>query len=174
MKESITKVAMVLALALSGITHESCAKEAVSTHHIVASGVGSLSNEEVMSSIRQIQDVTAEGRKLYASLDALADIDFEAAKAAAEVMRADIIGALAIAEFLFQALPDVSVIRTFPKDSLRYKLCRAVAEARHNAKNLDDLLNQILSVSPNRETHVNPDALVQLAKLGTEAAAKWH
>ncbi|ELP0880837.1 TPA: hypothetical protein RRJ08_004047 [Klebsiella pneumoniae] len=174
MKESITKVAMVLLFALSSIAQESCTKEAVSTHHIVASGVGTLSSEEVMSSIRQLQDVTAEGRELYAHLDALADNNFEAAKVAAEGMRADIIGALAIADLLFEELPEVSVIRTFAKDSLRYKLCRAIAEARHNAKNLDDLLNQILSVSPIRESHVNSDALVHLAKLGTEAAAKWH
>lgn len=174
MKESITKVAMVLALALSGITHESCIKEAVCAQHIVVSGVGALSSEEVMSNIKQMKDVTAEGRRLYASIDELADRDFEAAKVAAEGMRADIIGALAIAEFLFQALPDVSVIRTFSKDSLQYKLCRAVAEARHNAKNLDDLLNQILTVSPQRESNINHDALVLLAERGTKVAAKWH
>ena len=98
----------------------------------------------------------------------------EAAKMAAEGMRADIIGALAIAEFLFQALPDVSVIRSFPKDSMQYKLCRAVAEARHNAKNLDNLLNQILNVSPYRESNINHDALTLLAERGTRAAAKWH
>jgi hypothetical protein len=77
-------------------------------------------------------------------------------------------------EFLFQALPDVSVIRSFPKDSMQYKLCRAVAEARHNAKNLDNLLNQILNVSPYRESNINHDALTLLAERGTRAAAKWH
>jgi hypothetical protein len=115
MKESITKIAMVLALALSGITHESCAKETVCAQHIVAPGIGVSFSEEVMSNINKMNEVTAEGRELYARIDELAERDYEAAKMAAEGMRADIIGALAIAEFLFQALPDVSVIRSFPK-----------------------------------------------------------
>ncbi|HBW5495675.1 TPA: hypothetical protein MNC05_002257 [Klebsiella pneumoniae] len=174
MKESITKIAMVLALALSGITHESCAKETVCAQHIVAPGIGVSFSEEVMSNINKMNEVTAEGRRLYAHIDELAERDYEAAKMAAEGMRADIIGALAIAEFLFQALPDVSVIRSFPKDSMQYKLCRAVAEARHNAKNLDNLLNQILNVSPYRESNINHDALTLLAERGTRAAAKWH
>ena len=174
MKESITNIAMVLALALSGIRHESCAKETVCAQHIVAPGIGVSFSEEVMSNINKMNEVTAEGRRLYAHIDELAERDYEAAKMAAEGMRADIIGALAIAEFLFQALPDVSVIRSFPKDSMQYKLCRAVAEARHNAKNLDNLLNQILNVSPYRESNINHDALISLAERGTRAAAKWH
>jgi hypothetical protein len=80
MKESITKIAMVLALALSGITHESCAKETVCAQHIVALGIGVSFSEEVMSNINKMNEVTAEGRELYARIDELAERDYEAAK----------------------------------------------------------------------------------------------
>lgn len=173
MKDSITKIAMVVALALSSLSHGSYAKDHPHERSAITSGANAPSLAELRESVGKIQEVTADGREIYARLDALAEHDFEQAKFAAEGLRADVIGSLAIAEFLFQALPEMSIIRSYDKNSTEYKLCRAVAEMRHGAKNLDNLVNQILTVSPLRESEISHAALAVLAASGTEASTKW-
>ena len=173
MKESITKITMAVTLALAGMSHNACADNNAQTvtSTVMASKTSTESSlEEVLKKIRE---VTSEGRSLYMQLDELAEKDYESAELVANELRENAIGALAIAEYLFQALPSTAVIQSLDRDSLQYKLCRAVAELRHGVKNLDSLIHQILSVSPEHCSDINGEALASLAANGTRAAAKW-
>ena len=84
MKDSITKIAMVVALALSSLSHGSYAKDHTHERSAITSGASAPSLAELRESVGKIQEVTADGREIYARLDALAEHDFEQAKFAAE------------------------------------------------------------------------------------------
>lgn len=172
-KENLTKISAAVVMAFSAMSHTANAEGSSTAPVAITSASGVLSRSYLEENIAQIQGVTREGRELYNKLSSMAENKYVAAEMAAIGLRDNVIGALAMAEFLKSCLPANELIRTMDKNSLEYKLCRAVAEMRNSAQSLDNLIRQILQVSPETKSNLNPEALISLASNGTKAANNW-
>jgi len=148
--------------------------ESIPVPSYIAQEVGEHSFGWIMEKdYKKIQDTLAAGREIYEHLNALVEQDIRVARIAADGLRDNTIGALALAESMFRELPSIDIIRKMDRSSMAYKYVRAIGSLRSESSALASLVRQITHVSSPHESDIDPEALTALANHGVKVSRLW-